>query len=653
MKKPRAKNKSKSGDKKTKEGSYPEIVIHGQLDGIADHLKQMLLAKAMDFETIKAELERKITDYPVDKLPKIILRTLKNNPVFIEKDGKWTIDKRGKEQNNPLVQWLSTMACALTFAEIRQIAAENCLKIGLEKDLVWDSRFVRLKRGKWGLSCWRFLSRSGEDACAAALQAILQRRQPLSIKDLYKEIKCKDMTPKMLEEVLAGSAELVCVGPGLLYARRLVKEMETAAAAGDPLEVFRMAETNVLQEAELMLIIKDNLPNKKQYVLSSLDLERGQITLTKRLEKVFKDFPAVCYLNFQINGNNTGIWYLQKYHLLQGFKEWYEQCGLEPGHILELGWNEGEGLPAFSMRFTGEREAEVFSEGMRILRLSRICASAKARQLGQEEALCAVLELYPAGLSLHQLQLALKAMGMTTNNLEALMNAYPFFEETGQAMWRCNAAMKVKYFDYLQQLKAAQEDLDVTRQEVASTLAEARVLRQEKENLHDELTYLQNLHREEQALYQQKLSELAVQNEHLQLENTRLKAELDKMQQREEQLLQEMENQSQQMVALRQDKNKLKVKNEQLENKVVQLQGNLNRLMENAQEEIVHLKKTAQEKASQLESLQYANQELQKNLARLHEERRDLKRKLSSWPVRVLLSIFNLWGKKDTPGLNR
>ena len=69
--------------------------------------------------------------------------------------------------------------------------------------------------------------------------------------------------------------------------------------------------------------------------------------------------------------------------------------------------------------------------------------------------------------------------------------------------------------------------------------------------------------------------------------------------------------------------------------------------MEEAETEIIRLKKLVVEKTSELESIQYANGELQKNLARLHEERREMRRKLSSWPLRLILSIFGFGNYKD------
>ena len=84
------------------------------------------------------------------------------------------------------------------------------------------------------------------------------------------------------------------------------------------------------------------------------------------------------------------------------------------------------------------------------------------------------------------------------------------------------------------------------------------------------------------------------------------------------------------------------MRNEQLENKVIQVQGSLVRSLEEAESEIIRLKKQVAEKSSHIDSLQYANRELQKNLARLHEERRDMKRKLSYWPVRLILALLGL-----------
>lgn len=646
MKKTRVKSKSKTRNKKTKNERTLEIVINGQLDSLTDHLKQLLAACSLEIDKLNLKLAKTLTDYPVDRLAKNLARVLLHNPCFVEKDGKWTVDKRGQETNDPVYQWLSTVAHPLNFHELKKIAAENSFQLGQEKDLVWDSRFIRLKNGKWALSTWRVLTKVSSSLISAILECITKNGQPLSLLMLQKELGGQ-VSAELLQQAVKEDGRLIEVCPGMVYSAELYNKMIAGLTTADPLEVFRQAEINVLQEAELMLIIKDNQPNKRQYILSSDDLEKGKLTLTRRLEKIFRDFPAECYLNFQLSGKNTGIWYLRELHVLVGFAGWFKANGLEPGHILELSWTVGDLLPTFTLDFTGEREAEVYSEGVRVQKLARICQTAGKEQLDLERALILVMELYPQGLRVTDLEAALKAMGISSTNLEPVLRAYPFFEELEGDVWRCNPAMKDRYFQFLEQIKKAQQELEKARQEAAGSLAEARILQQEKESLQDELVYLQNHYREEQALYQQKLSELAMQNEHWHLENARLKAELGKMQQREEQLIQEMEVQSQQLVNLRQEKNKLKVKNEQLENKMLQLQSSLNRTIEEAEAEIVRLKKQLQEKVSQLDSMQYANQELQRNLARLHEERRDMKRKLSFWPVRLVISLFALGSRKS------
>src|SRR5690606_31249083 len=166
-----------------------------------------------------------------------------------------------------------------------------------------------------------------------------------------------------------------------------------------------------------------------------------------------------------------------------------------------------------------------------------------------------------------------------------------------------------------------------------------------KTALEEELAYLQDHHRQEQALYQAKIEELSAANEHLSLENSRLKNECSLLEARQKELLEHVEHQGSQLVSLRAEKNKLKVKLEQLENRCMQLQSTLNQMMEDAHQEVERLKRELAEKTHQLDSLQYANKELQKNLARLHEERRQMKRQISSWPIRIAMFLTG-WVEK-------
>lgn len=645
MKKAKAKSKGKTKSKKAKVESVPEVVINGQLDTITDHLKQILLQSEETMEQLEAILNQRLTNYPQEKLSKNLARALQHNPCFLERDGKWSLDKRGQEKNDAIYQWLSTTGYALNYKEIKSLAGENQVEIGPEKDLVWDGRFIRLKNGKWGLNGWKVLTKQASELAEGALALIKERGRPLSLEELCQGLNDSSLDSALLGQFLEKDGRFMEVYPELIYIQGLYEEMLRPLLAEDPLELFRQAEINVLQEAEFMLILNDAQPNSRKYILSSRDLERGTLTLNPRLAKIFRDLPPVSFLNFQVEGRSLGIWYLREQQVLVGFAPWYEENGLESGHIVEISWSKGEDRPEYAISFTGEREAEVYSEGVRLKKLNQLGQAVQEEKLDRETALIRLLELYPGGLKLEAIKAAFKAFGLSATKLEQVLRAYPFFEEVEEGLWRCNPAMKDSYYELLEQIRIAQEELKAAKEEAASALAEIKVLQQEKDSLQEELTYLQNHYREEQALYQQKISEMAMQNEHWHLENTRLKAELNRLKQREEELLRDMEAQGEQLVNLRQEKNKLKVKIEQLENKLVQVQSNLNRIMEDAQAEITRLQKMLQDKTSQLESLQYAHQEMHRNLNRLHEERRDMKRKLSLWPVRLVLAILGMTQK--------
>jgi len=645
VKKPKVKNKEKNKKNSLKAKPQPEVVVNEILDTLTDTLKSLLWARWEELAQLELELKEQARVEP-DKFMKNLIRSLEHNPCFVEKDGKWGVDKRGQEHNDLIYQWLSTTKTPLTFKELKMMAEENGVEIGEEKDLVWDSRFVRLQSGRWGLSSWKFEILPTMKVLKELLKEIERNGAPMKIDEVNKFLGVNLSSDKLLS-TLDDSGLFIFLKPDQVFSKRVLNKLQDKLAVPDPLKLFRQAENNALQEAEMMLIINDNNPGKRQYILSSWDLETGRISLTKRLSKVFRNFPEVCYLPFELNGKTKGVWYFAKHKALYGLKDWFEENRLEPGNILELSWTSGEEIANFTLTVLSEREAEVYCEGNRVLQLASFCREARNEQWNLEDTMFGIMELFPGGLHLDYLKQALALAELDTSQVEVILNAYPFFEEIAPHVWRCNSVMKNSYFEFLSRIKHVEDELEMARREAAGTLAEVLSLQTEKDNLQEELTYLQKVHREEQALYQQKLSELAVQNEHYQLENAKLKSELARLQEHEKELMEEIHAQSEQLVNLRKEKNKLKVRCEQLENKVIQVQGNLVRNLEEAETEIIRLKKQVTEKNSQIESLQYANRELQKNLARLHEERREMKRKLSFWPVRLILSLLGL---KDNKG---
>lgn len=643
MKKAKAKNKSKAKNKKTKVESLPEIVINGELDNLTDHLKQILAQSEKTMEQLDAIINQRLVNQSGEKLSKNLARALQHNPCFLEKEGKWSLDNRGQECNDAIYQWLCTTGYPLNYQELKAMAEENGVEIGPERDLVWDGRFIRLKNGKWGLNGWKVLLRPAREVADWVSSYIKERGQPLNLSEVLQTLNDANLDLPLLKQILTEDGRFLEVGPELISTQELYQAQLEILSAKDPLEPFRQGEINVLQEAEFIMIVNDDTrSNRRRHILSSWDVERGTLTLTPRLAKIFRELPPVSFLDFQLEDKTLGLWYLKEQQTLVGLAPWYGEKGLESGHIVELSWTKGEKGYQFSLSFTGEREAEVYSEGVRLKKLGKLGQWVKEEKPDRETVLIKLLELYPEGLSKEAIKAAFKAFGLSCAKLEQILRAYPFFEEGEKEHWRCNPAMKDSYFEMLDQIRIAQEELKAAREEAASALAEIKVLQQEKDTLQEELAYLQNHYREEQALYQQKLSEMAMENEHWHLENARLKSELNRLKQREEELLQDIEAQGEQLINLRQEKNKLKVKIEQLENKLVQLQGNLNRIVEDAQAEITRLQKMLQEKNSQLESLQYAHQEMHRNMNRLHEERREMKRKLSLWPVRLVLAILSL-----------
>lgn len=648
----KSKGKTRAKKAKSKTNSPASVVkVSGRLANLLDHVKQVLYHEGLTYEELFQRLREKMPAMDPDKLERDLKRCLGNNISFYFKKELWQMDKNGNPGNDPFYQYLMTMGYPVTFKELVSLAQENGLESGAirEQDFAYDGRFIRLKNGKWGLTYWQVVWEVGSQELNQAARLIQKRQSPIGIEQLAQEIVGIGVTETNLLQVLAKDTRFLEVAPGLWYLKSLLDALICDLTAPDEFAFIRQAEINALQEAELMLIIEEADASRREYILSSWDLEKGVLRLNKKMVELFEPIDKVAYLKVPTGNGELGVWFLKEYKYLAGLGPWYEEYGLEPGSKVEVSRSE---LPGYiQLKASREREAEVFAEGLRVKKLVNLKKDCSVNARPLEEVVTEVLQLYPKGLDMHTLTALIELIsGKSKEELVYLLEQNPYFEQDKQGIWYCNMTMRQAYQDWQKERQQILASLESVREHVAVTTEEYNSLYEIKTGLEEELNYLQNHHRHEEAIFQAKIEELSAANEHLTLENNRLKNEFALLEQKQQELLEHVEHQGGQLVTLRTEKNKLKVKLEQTENKAMQLQSSLNQLMEEAQREVERLKKELIEKTHQLDSLKYANKELQRNLARLHEERREMKRQVSSWPVKIIMFFSGLMGRRRTIG---
>ena len=654
MKKTRVKRKTKSKSKSQNDAPVNEVTVNGRLDNLLDHVKQMLYRGGLTFEDLLDQVKNKLANQDKDKLEQDLKRCLGNNLSYYLKDGLWEVDKTGNPANHHFYQWISTMGYPVTFRELLFLAEENNLETRgrLEQDLVYDGRFIRLRSGKWALSHWQVIGEPTAGEVTKVIRLFQRKQRPLTLAEIMRELFPARVVEIGWESFLQKDERFVEVGQGRWFLKSPLEAMIAHIAAEDVFAFIRQGEISVLQEAELVLIIKEADASRRQYILSSLDLERGILRLNKRMMRLFDQMEPMTYLDLETLEGPIGVWYLQEYQCLAGLGPWYEANQLEPGGKLEICRSSKK--DSLQLKASGEREAEVFTEGLKIRKLEALRRKCVFHPLTIEEVVTEILQLYPQGLDFDTLLALVGIINSSgSQELQEVLHQYPYFEELQNRLWRCNQAMRQSYQSWQQQVLAAADSLELARQQAAAAMEEIEALHKQKQNREKQLAYRQSQLSEEEALFQEKISSLAMQQEHLSLENSRLRSDCLRFEEKQKELMEELEHQSHQLLSLRGERNKLKVKLEQAEMRAMQLQSSLNKIMEDAREEIRRLTREIQENKHQIESLQYANQELQKNLARLHEERREIKRQVSSWPVKLAMFLAGLLGRKKSQSMGR
>ncbi|NLC76179.1 MAG: hypothetical protein GX750_00930 [Clostridia bacterium] len=649
-----SKGKGKTRTKKTKsKTSSPASVVRvsGRLANLLDHVKQALYHEGLTYEELYRRMQEKLPAWEPEKLERDLKRCLGNNISFNFKKEMWQMDKSGNPGNDPFYQYLMTMGYPVTFRELLSLAQENGLgsTVVREQDFAYDGRFIRLKNGKWALTYWQVVWEVGTQELNQAARLIQKRQGPVSINYLAQELLGLGVSETNLAHALSKDTRFLEVAPGQWYLKSLLDALIADLSAPDEFAFIRQVEINALQEAELMLIIEEADASRREYILSSWDLEKGVLRLSKRMIEIFEPIDRVAYLKVATGNGELGVWFLKEQKYLAGLGPWFEEYGLEPGSKVEVSPSQEPGY--IELKPSREREAEVFAEGLRVKKLVKLKKECSVTPRPLEEVCTEILQLYPKGLDLDTLGTLVGLIaGTHREELLDLLEHHPYFEQDKQGTWYCNLTMRQAYLDWQKERQEILASLESYRQQVAVTTEEFNTLYEIKTSLEEELAYLQDHHRHEEALFQAKIEELSATNEHLTLENNRLKNEYALLEQKQQELLEHVEHQGSQLVTLRTEKNKLKVKLEQTENRAMQLQSTLNQLMEDAQREVDRLKKEVVSKTHQLESLQYANKELQRNLARLHEERRQMKRQATSWPVRILMFFSGLMDRRKTIG---
>lgn len=607
--------------------------IAGRLDSLTDVLKQLLFQyEPQSVEELLPQARAYLGNkYSSGKMEKNLYRCLLKNPSFYEQSrGLWALDLKGNHANEEAYHLLKQAGHPLTLREINDLLRkQNSPEVAGERQLVYDGRFVRLKKGNWALVSWqvkRVVTVKELDQVAARLRGA---GIPLSLAELSAGVlECAPEKSDLLER-LEGDSRFIWVGGDCWYLSDL-PGVEVAATSDDPWAFLREGERAALQGAELMLTFQDTDPNRHSYILSSEDLERGCLRLTRRMEKFFAGLPEVAWLKMYTSTGPVYAWYLRQEQVVAGLSTWMQQQELVPGSRLEIRRTTEEGQ-TYELVITGEREAEVYAEARRIEQLKEWQRSGEPGDWPRQELLVQLLELFPEGLGLGELQqiAARLVPEMPSDEVVEVLHTFPFFEEVANDTWCFNQKMLAAY-DHLR--KQAEE----ARQEVAACLSETRTLVEEKEQLLSELDRLR-LEHQDSVFLQSRTQQLVA-------ENQQLRSELEKLHRRKEQLRAELSRVEEELDGAQAEKEALAARAEQLESRVLQLQGSFNKALSKSQAEYNSLKEKLKEVERRLQGALEANQDLQRVIADLQEERLELRRRLSPWPVKIGLFFSRMLG---------
>lgn len=622
--------------------STPRVV--GRLDSLTDVLKQLLFQYEPRSLTELLPPARGYLGlrHTSGRLEKDVRRCLEKNPAFEQADaGLWSLNLRGLRENDGAYQVLKREGRPLRLAEINEFLSHNNRPlVREERQLVRDGRFLRLKGGQWVLVPWEVIRAVGPKELDEIAAFLRRRGEPLSVGQISEEVLGMGWRETNLLECLEGDHRFLWVGGSLWYLRALVPQPPLLAPE-DPLDFLREGEASALQGAELMLTFQDTDPNRRTYILSSRDLRLGVLRVSKRLERLFLNLPAVAFVPFRTPSGPCPAWYHREAQVVSGLGEWFAALDLVPGSKLEIRRvQEGEEI-VFHLLATGEREAEVYAEARRVEQVAALREDEGLAAWPLEELLAAILSIFSEGLGEDMLLRVVALLRPEAcGSVLPTLGAFPFFEEISPGTWYFNQGMKQAYDSLQAQVREAREMLEQQRLEVAATLEQARTLAVVKRDLEKEvLTWRQRAEELEGQL-----AEALARCQALEKEKEELRAEMEKLVRRKEQLRAELTQAEEEMAGFQAEKEALESRVEQLENRLLQLQGSYNKSLSKAQAEQAALKQKLSDTEKRLQGALAANQELQKLLAQLQEERLELKRQLAPWPVRLAVALSRLLG---------
>ncbi len=622
------------------------VQVHGQPDSLNDYLKIFLFREAkLSFSELVSKIEKLQPNGKANKkLEKNIKRCLVNNPCFKEvKKDIWSLKKNTNRYNNRVFKYLQQNRSSLNISSIKAALKEGGEEV-TEKSLAYDGRFIRLKGGCWSLVSWDIMQPAGRNEAGKIVNFFEKEKRPCTLEKIASSIPGWSLGKTELLTLLQKDKRFVWVGGHFWFLKNLLPEIPAVAAAEEEELTLQQNEISVLQEAELMLILSDTDAKKRDYILSASDLKTGVLRVTKRMSKLFNGLPAVAWLTFETGEGTYDAWYLREGRCILGLGEWFQNRQLEPGDIIRIEAVE-EDERTFKLIHTGEKEDKVYEEGRRVLELEKLSERYCREQVPFEELLRKVLELYPDGLSSEELERTLSlVIRDKAQDFQSILEQYPYFVQENGDLWKFNASFYNTYLNLSQEIGEIQEELKRTQREAAATLEKADKLRAEKEKLQGELVYLQNSYREQEGLQQDKMQRLREQNDKLLRENEKLRKEIGQLRRRIERLQDELEPTRQQVLSLKTEREKLRNRLQQLESRVVQLQGSLRRSLEEERGEYERLRQELEDMQTRFQGAMLTNEDLQRTIVKLQEERTRLKKQLSSRLVRLAVALSGLFG---------
>ncbi|MCR4420006.1 MAG: hypothetical protein NUV99_07770 [Clostridia bacterium] len=614
------------------------------MDSLTDVLKQLLFQcePRSVTELLPAARQHLGLRSTPARLEKDVRRCLQKNPAFREVEGGlWSLNLEGRRENDAAYQVLKKEGRPLRLGELNEhLARQRREEIREERQLVRDGRFLRLKGGRWLLVPWEVVRAVESKELEHIIKLMEAAAEPPTLEQISAEVLGVGWRETNLLQCLEEDQRFTWVGGNLWWLRSRVPRPDFPGEE-DPLDFLWEGESSALQGAELMLTFQDTDPNLRRYILSSRDLRLGILRVVKRLERMFAHLPGVAFLKLATPSGPLPVWYFREAQVLMGLGSWFESQELVPGSKLELRRVTEGDEPRFQLRSTGEREPEVYAEAKRAEQVAALREQEDLATWPLERLLEEILTLFSEGLAEDTLLRLVEVLRPeAAGKVVATLAAFPFFDEISPGTWYFNQTMKQAYDRLNDQVRQAREELEQQRREVAASREQARALAVVKRDLEAELETWRRRAEELEA----ELEEAQARCQELEQEKAEIRAEMERVMRRREQMRGQLAQAEEEINRLQAEKEALEGRVEQLENRVLQLQGSFNKNLSRTQAEQAALKQKLAETEKRLQGALVANQELQRLLAQLQEERLELKRQLAPWPVRLAVAVCRLFG---------